>query len=197
MAVCNPSCVSAALPTFGSLDCNPLEALRSGEIPYLGLIKCSSTFTDVLDAAEWTAKKAAGEIVILPVGSGSIGEKSITQTRRINCQNLASACEQAAEFTSAIVDNVTFAEWDKYNIIEKAGLYLLPFFITCDNKIIISSNYTTGGNIGISKKTLNISQILSGEEDAVMEYKVTMTLNECSLHRVIDATPALIAAILA
>jgi hypothetical protein len=106
----------------------------------------------VLDAAEWTAKKAAGEIVILPVGSGSIGEKSITQTRRINCQNLASACEQAAEFTSAIVDNVTFAEWDKYNIIEKAGLYLLPFFITCDNKIIISSNYTTGSNIGISKK---------------------------------------------
>ena len=197
MAVCNPSCVSAALPTFGSLDCDPLEALRSGEIPYLGLIKCSSTFTDVLDTAEWTAKTAAGEIVILPVGSGSIGEKSITKTRRINCQNLASACEQAAEFTSAIVDNVTFAEWDKYNIIEKAGLYLLPFFITCDNKIIISSNYTTGGNIGISKKTLNISQILSGEEDAVMEYKVTMTLNECNLHRVIDATPTLIAAILA
>ena len=34
----------------------------------LGLIKCSSTFTDVLDTAEVDSQEGNREIVILPVG---------------------------------------------------------------------------------------------------------------------------------
>lgn len=186
MAVCNPSCVTDALPNFGSIDCDPSQALRSGELPYMGLIKCSTTFTDVLDPAEWMAKKAAGDITILPVGSSSIGERTSSKTRRINCQEYTVACEQTAEFTSAIVDNTTYGEWAKYQELNGKSLYLVPFWLDCNSNLIINGNWATGANIGISKKSMNFTQIWSGDADSEMEYKATIVLNSCSMHKIID-----------
>ena len=191
--ICTPACITDALPQFGTIGtCGDITSFRSGEIPYIGFVKCNSTFTDIEDPAEWAAKKAAGEITILPVGSGNIGEKSATQTKRINCQNITTKCETPFEFRSAIIDSTTQAEWALYNQVETKAAYLLPFFVTCDNHLLVNPDYVTGGNIGIDKKSMIVSQVLSGEEDSDMEYSIKGVLTNCKSLKVVkmDATLA-------
>lgn len=67
--------VPDVLAAYGE-RCTPLRELFG--TAYVILFKCSTVFTDILDATEWSTKKAAGEIGVMPLGNLDIGEASQT-----------------------------------------------------------------------------------------------------------------------
>jgi len=192
--LCNP-CTTVEMPSFSGIYCDVTKNLSSGEIPYIGFAKCDTTFDDILDVVEWEAKKAALEVVVLPVGIGSIAEKTEKTVKRIACQNVVTACEKAFQFNSLIMDNDTYNEWASYNKIEELSTSIRPFFITCDNVLLIDPNWVSGSNIGLSISKLTVDNLASGEEDSNYEYVIKGVLTECKTFKRVAITTAILNAI--
>lgn len=196
MEICNP-CDVLDMPSFnGILFCNVVKNLASGEIPYVGFVKCDVTFTDILDTVEWAAKIAAGDVVVLPVGIGSISEKSEKTTKRIQCQNVVTAYEKAFQFNSIMVDTTTLLEWAEYNKLSDLSTSIRPFFITCNNILLINPNWASGENIGLSISKLTVDNIASGEEDSNYEYSIKGIITEPKVFKRVELTTAILTAIL-
>jgi hypothetical protein len=194
-SICNPSCITA-LPNFGSIDvCDLSASFTSGEIAKIILTRCDVVFDDILDDAEWTAKKTANIISIPFQGTGNIGETTYSTTKRIGCKTISINGVKPFEFMTSLVDNITNSEWALWNDIQNNRSNLNIMFLTCDNQLLINPRWVAGENPSISLKSINVSQLLSGEEDSLMEYKVSGELKEdLSLNR-ITLTPTVLAVI--
>lgn len=192
MAICNPSCLTA-LPTFDAVnDCDLQKSFASGEIAQLILGVCNLTFTDILDATEWTTKKTANLITIPFGGNGNLGETSFNNPVRVKCKDVSTSARKPFEFNSPIVDNDTNSEWSLYNdiIANKENLGIM--FLTCDGNLLISPDWTTGENPLLTTATINVNQMYSGESDSVMMYKINGELTEYRALKRVKLTQAVL-----
>lgn len=179
MAICKPSCVTS-LPNFGAIDdCDVISSLSSGEITKIILTKCDETFTDVDDETEWADKIQSGTISVPFVGNGKIDEQSESGEIRIGCETINTVCKKPFEYTSYITDKDALSEWSLYNQILAQRLGLSVAFVTCDGILLLSPDWVSGQAIGISKSSLKVSQVLNGEADGKMYYKISGELSEC------------------
>ncbi|HMZ34964.1 MAG TPA: hypothetical protein PKX89_11110 [Chitinophagales bacterium] len=176
--ICKPSCATV-LPNFGAIDdCDIEKALTSGEIVNLVLIKCNETFTDVTDDTEWTTKITANALTSLPVGNGKIDEVAESNEKRFNGVTVSLIKKKPFEFTSYIADTTAETEWTKYNQVLAQRLGLSIAFVTLDGILLIDPDWVTTKTIGLKLSTLKISQVLNGEADDKMFYKVSGEIAE-------------------
>ncbi len=183
--ICKPNCVTG-LPNFGSIDqCDINSLFSSGEIAQLIFAKCTETFDDVDDPVEWTDKLETSVATILYLGNGKIDEQTESGEIRVGCQTVFTICKKPFEYTSSITDTTAQTDYLKYNAIQKQKLGLGVMFLTCDGYLLISPDWISGDAPSIKLSNVKISQILSGEADSKMFYKVNGEMLECrSLARV-------------
>ncbi len=185
MAICKPNCVTG-LPNFAAIDdCDLTASFTSGEIASLVFLKCDLEIDDIDDATEWETNIDSGNVTLPFAGNGKIDEQTESGEYRVGCQTVSSICKKPFEFISPIVDNTSQTEWDLYNSIQKQRLGLTVAFLTCDGILLVNPDWVTGSNAGSKLSMLKISQILSGEADGKMTYKINGEIAECrSLKRV-------------
>lgn len=185
MSICKPNCVTG-LPNFGAInDCDVQSLFSSGEIAKVIFLKCTSTFTDVDDDAEWTGVLASGDATIPFVGNGKIDEQTESGEYRVGCQTITSICKKPFEFISPVTDTDAQTEWSLYNDIQKQRLGLGVLFLTCDGILLLNPDWVTTTSPSLKLSMLKISQIFGGEADGKMTYKINGEISECrSLKRV-------------
>jgi len=191
--ICYNNCVTG-LPTFDSInDCNVEDLLISGEIANIIAIKCGETFTDILDAAEWAAKKAANTISIPFKGTGSIGAIEGSGEVKVGCQQIQTIHRRPFEYTSPIVDKDGHTDVALYNSLldQKLGINLM--FVNCDGILIFASDWGTGLHPGIKPYQFMISDLFSGEDGAVMNYSITGQINSKRILKREPLTSAILA----
>lgn len=197
MNFCNPSC-STPLTPFPSIGCDYADYIISGESPYLGFIKCDTVFTDILDPAEWAAKKAAGDVLILPVGKVVISPKAVGETRRVGCKTVVKTTTKEFSYETPIVDTENDTEAAIWTAVENNKNSLLPFFILCDGSILIQNGAATGTTIGFEVSNLLIdSNNEDGGENANYIYTVSGTITDRRIFKRVKLSAALLAAITA
>ena len=150
MALCSPLCGDEDVRVYCT-PCDRQQSLRKGAINYIGLLVCSTTFTDISDADEWTTKLTAGEIKLLPELVGELGEPETT-TNRLSACRAEEITDEVTTLTAQIFlfDNSSFTDFDK--IINNLGMYFIGisfiiknFFIKIFHKFLSMSCHSTSG----------------------------------------------------
>lgn len=196
--ICNPNCNTTPLTPFAAIGCNLEDHLISGEIPYLGFTRCDTLFTDILDTAEWTAKKASGDVVILPMGQVVLNPKAAGNTKRVGCRTITTSYTKEFSYSSPIIDTVTDAESAVWSDLDANKDNILPFFITCDGSLLIQNGWASGEVIGFETSTAIVdSNNEDGGENSNYVYTFNGTIKDRRIFKRVKLTAAQLAAIIA
>ena len=191
--ICNPDCLTV-LPNFEAIDsCDLIKSLRSGEIAKIIVGRCDLAFADILDVAEWTTKKANGDISIMMAGNGSLGEKSYTNTLRISCKDIDTGAKKPFEFMTYLGDNVAYTEYSVYNDLISNKLNVGIMFLTCDGFLLINPSWATGDNPLLNTSKINFDQIFSGEANSQAQWKISGEISEDNILKPVKLTSAVLA----
>ena len=82
-AICASSCGTIQDPPSTYFDCE--DEIRKFGFNHFILAKCDYQFTDILDAAEWQAAVASGDIKISPPGKAVINAPNVTSFEIEGC----------------------------------------------------------------------------------------------------------------
>lgn len=158
MALCSPLCGDEDVRVYCT-PCDRQQSLRKGAINYIGLLDCSTTFTDISDADEWTAKLTAGEIKLLPELVGELGEPETT-TNRLSACRAEEITDEVTTLTAQIFlfDNSSFTDFDmEYDLKNKIAAKTL-FFVDCNNILYYRYDWATGENPGFGNLVSTVSR---------------------------------------
>lgn len=195
--------VPDVLQAYGE-RCTPLRDLYG--IAYVLLFKCSTTFTDILDAAEWTTKKGALEIGVMPLGDLEIGEASQT-TFKSNGEGgteIATVIypftfrtpDVAADGEDSIYWQSIFENFKNYTIAfkERSNKFILPKVWSDAITAAPSGPATVSGqNPGFEFSLVGIPQPIKGDGDMVnWQVKGEINIREVLHRRLLPGVEAVI-----
>lgn len=175
MANCIIGCTDDIPLKYDNAGCAPV--VRKHGFNYFVLIKCDTTFTDIMDADEWASKIASGDIVVSPSFGAFAPGQSTTATIPDGCGNTYPEFMTTPWTFTTYSTEADYEDEDWWYALSNSYKGYLLFFVNCDGRLYMNDAaitaikaWTTGalalGEVGFDISLTSTPQFIQGANGA-------------------------------